>query len=420
MNQGIFADQVGKARPKVMAALVTRFQDLPLAEDAVAEAVARAWAISVNDRPKSLDAWLYVTACRWAIDRLRKDARVTSLPDNLIDEQPDPEARALADQANFGIPDERLRLIFICCHPALADHIRVALILKIVFGVSTEKLAIAFGVAETTMAQRLVRAKAKIKKAGIPFAVPSKLHWPDRYDAVLASLELIYTMAYGDAAMRIPEADLVSEALHLSAIMTELFPDEPEMLAFAALVRFAESRRKARVDKQGCMVPLRDQDPQNWDGALIAKAFSYLGRAAKVDGSGPIQLMATIHAIHAQRYFGQTTDWQRIVLLYDLLLGLRPLPAVRLGRVVALSRAGNADKAVAELKQLENSDQLMQRSYHAVHADILANSGRARMARQAYQRALGCAPPPAERKYLMKQLAGLKDQKHHCSSETNA
>lgn len=285
MNGGPTLGRVAReAGGRIVAALAARFRDLDLAEESFAEAclkAARAWA-GEGGGPDDPAAWLYRAAERCALDSFRRRTRDRLAPDPPPPEPTDEDALAedvLADEARL-IPDERLRLIFVCCHPAVAPESRAALTLRLVCGLSTAEIARAFLVAEPTLAQRIVRAKRKIAEAGVPFEVPGPAAWPERLDAVLSTLELAYAKASEDAAGAGPHAGKAAETLALTHALTELMPDEPEAHALAALVRFAEARRPARLDEGGVMVPLSEQDPALWRRPLIEEADRHLRRAA--------------------------------------------------------------------------------------------------------------------------------------------
>ena len=238
------------------------------------------------------------------------------------------------------IPDERLRLIFVCCHPALAPEARIALTLRTLCGLSVERIARAWLTSDVAMQQRLTRAKGKIRDARIRFEIPEPAAWSERLDAVLATLEIAYGQAYEDAAGATEAADLAGETLRLSGLLANLLPDEPEALGLAALIRLAEARRPARLDDTGAMIPLSEQDVRLWDGRLIAEAAALLRKAAGIGRSGPYQLMAAIHAVHAARRETGFVAWNDIATLYDYLISVRPSPVAEVNRAVALARPG--------------------------------------------------------------------------------
>jgi RNA polymerase sigma-70 factor (ECF subfamily) len=282
------------------------------------------------------------------------------------------------------------------------------LTLKVVCGLSTERLARAFLVAEPAMLQRITRAKAKIALAGVPFEVPGPAAWPERLEAVLATLEIAYAQAYEDAALAGDAAGFGPEVLRLSGLLAELMPREPEALALAALVRFAEARRPARLDDTGAMVPPEAQDMDHWRHELIDEGARLLDRAAGFRRSGPYQLMAAIHAVHAARRETGATDWAGIVALYDALLVVRPSPIAAVNRAVALGEAHGAEAGLAALGEIEGGPRLDRwLPYQAACAGLLAKAARGAEAAEALRAALALAPAPAERLFLQRRLAQL-------------
>lgn len=393
------------ARPAVVAALAARFRDLDVAEEGFADAAELALRqFADRPQPANMAGWLHVAARRRIIDRLRRDARLARL---MVDEAP-PEQAQDHDPVSIlsePIPDERLRLIFICCHPAIAPDARAALTLRVVCGVATERIAAAFLVAVPAMYQRLTRAKAKIREARVPFEVPPQTLWKERMAAVLATLEIGYTLAYQDAGGSEPTADLGPEVLRLAAMLAELLPGDPEVLGLAALVQLAESRRAARVDAGGCMVPLSEQDSARWDGGLIASATGLMQRAANLGRSGPYQIMAAIHLTHARRRAERSTDWQAIVRLYNVLAQMRPSAVVAINRAIALSHVAGAEVALADLEGVDGASLEAYRPWHAALAYLRAASGDMAAAQASYRAALVLNPPRAERLYLQARLA---------------
>jgi RNA polymerase sigma-70 factor (ECF subfamily) len=398
--------QFRDARARVVAALAARLRDLDLAEDAFADACASAVEAWRREPPDDAGAWLYRVGLRKALDAIRRaKTRHTARFD---EPEPAPTPEDLLMRSDDPIPDERLRLIFVCCHPAIAPDARAALTLKVVCGLSTERLARAFLTAESAMLQRITRAKRKIRDAGVPFEVPARSAWPERVEAVLATLEIAYAQAYEDAAGASDGAGFASEVLRLSGLLADLLPDEPEALALAALVRFAEARRPARLDDDGAMTPLSEQDVRQWRAELIAEGARLLDRAADFGRTGPYQLMAAIHAAHLSRRDTGSTPWPDIVALYDALLQLRPNAVVAVNRAAAI---GEANGAAAGLKALESApidgrveDWL---PYQAARAALCGGAGRYDEARAAFGRALALGPAPAERLYLERRLAEL-------------
>lgn len=395
---------------RVIAALAARYRDLGLAEEAFAESCARAAAHwPRNGAPQDPAGWLYRTAERAALDLVRKRAVRERLAPERPQPQPTIEETMTSDAAI--IPDERLRLIFVCCHPAVAADTRAALTLKLVCGLSTAEIARASLLAETALAQRLVRAKRKIAAAGIRFEVPGPDAWPERLEAVLSTVEVAYAKAHEDAAGAGRHAGFAAEMMGLTALLADLVPHEPDVQALAATVRFAEGRRPARVDEAGAMVPLSDQDPTLWDRRLIEAGDRYLRRAVALGRSSPRLIQAAIHrAWCMRRSLTEPPPWPAVLRLYDELLGDRDDIVVRLNRLVALSQVHGAEAALDQLLELEPSPALRAfLPYQALRADLLKRTGRGREARQAYRDALALEPAPAERLWLEQHLRALKD-----------
>lgn len=395
-----------EAGGRIVAALAAAFRDLDLAEEAYAEACARAAAVWPDAPPLDPAAWLYATARRCALDMIRRrNVRQSAQLD-----APEPEASAeeiLASDARL-IPDERLRLIFVCCHPAVAPEARAALTLRLVCGLSVQEIARAFLVAEAAMFQRLTRAKKKIALAGVSFEVPGPEAWPERLAAVLSTLEVAYARAHEDAAGTGQHAGYAREMLDLTAVLAELLPNEPECLAFAALVRFAEARRAARLDAEGAMVPLSEQDPKLWRRPLIAEAETLLRQAARLNSPGPRQLRAALHGVWCvRRSLAEPPPWSAALALYDLLLTWREDPFVRINRAVVLSEVAGPAAALAEIEALDAARLDDFQPFHAVRADLLARLGRREEALEAYNRALDMAPGPAERLWLIRRRIEL-------------
>jgi RNA polymerase sigma-70 factor (ECF subfamily) len=410
MGKGLL-DQAARAHGgRVIAALAARFRDLDLAEEAFADAclkAAQAWprpSCEGGGAPRDPAAWLYAVAQRQALDRLRR--RVTRARHAPDPPEPPPSAEdAMTDDARL-IPDERLRLIFVCCHPAVAPDARAALTLRLVCGLTTQEIARAFLVSEPTLAQRLTRAKRKIAGAGIPFEVPGPEAWPERLGAVLSTLEVAYAKAHEDAAGAGAHAGYAREMLDLTAVLVELLPNEPECLSFAALVRYAEARRPARLDDDGAMTPLSAQDPALWRRPLIAEAETLLRRAARWRRPGPRQLQAAIHAAWCGRAsLDEPAPWPTVLALYDALLTWRDDAVVRLNRAVAVAEVSGPARALAQVDGLDSATLRDFGPFHAVRADLLARLARGGEATAAYDRALALDPAPAERLWLERQRA---------------
>ncbi len=391
---------------RIIAYLAAGFRDLDLAEEAFAEACARAVTAWAQAEPRDPAAWLYATARRHALDMIRR----RTVRERLAPDPPAPQRSAedmlVSDDAL--IPDERLKLIFVCCHPAVAPEARAALTLRLVCGLSAQEIARAFLVSESALFQRLTRAKKKIAQAGVAFEVPGPEAWPERLSAVLSTLEVAYARAHGDAAGAGPHAGYAREMLDLTAVLVELLPDEPECLGLAALVRYAEARRPARLDETGAMAPLSEQDPTLWRRPLIAEAERLLRRAADLGRPGPRQLQAAIHAVWCGRKsLDEPPRWAAVLRLYDALLVWRDDAVVRLNRAVALAEVAGPAAALAQVEGLNPAGLTAFGPFHAVRADLLARLDRPGAAREAYDRALALDPGPAERLWLQRRRAAL-------------
>lgn len=382
---------------RITAALAARFRDLDLAEEALAEACARAVSAWADAPPANPAGWLYRVATRVALDSLRRSAvrHATALPEP----EPEPTVEELMTAAPL-IPDERLRLIFVCCHPAIHPDARAALTLRLVCGLSAQEIARAFLIAEPALLQRLTRAKRKIADAGVPFDVPGPDHWSDRLDAVLSTVEVAYAHAHADGAGTGRHAGYAEEMLGITAALAAMLPTEPEVQALAATVRFAEARRPARVDAVGMMVPLADQDPTLWDAGLIADGRRYLA-GVLTHPLGARGLQALIHAEWCARgSLGDPAPWPAILTLYDALLACRDDPVTRLNRAVPLAEVHGPATALEEVDALSHAGLANYLPYHALRADLLARLGLPDAARRAYDAAVALAPAGAERRWL--------------------
>ena len=393
---------------RIVAALIGRTGDWDLSEECAQEAFAEAlrrWpSDGVPDRP---GAWLTTVAKNRAIDRLRRERRGAELLEQAASTGGEVETMDDPDVDESGIEDDRLRLIFTCCHPALPLEGRVALTLRTLAGLTTAEIARAFLVPEPTMAKRLVRAKGKIAGARIPYRVPPAHLLPERTGGVLAVLYLLFNEGY--AASGGPElirAQLCDEAIRLARALSTLMPDEPEAAGLLALMLFHHSRRRARSDAAGDLVTLEDQDRTRWDRAEIDEAHARLEAALRHGRAGPYQLQAAIAACHTDAADVADTDWAQIASLYELLAEVMPSPVVALNRAVAIAMARELDDGLEVIDELEASGELA--GYHLLHAtraDLLRRLGRDDDAAVAYRRALQLAGSEAERRFLSRRLA---------------
>jgi RNA polymerase sigma-70 factor, ECF subfamily len=393
----VFRQEYGRA----VAVLVRVFGDIDVAEEAVQDAFAtatRRWPST--GLPPSPAGWIITTARNRAIDRLRREAsrldrHAQAMLLHAQDEPPEEGA----------VGDERLRLIFTCCHPALAPAARVALTLRLLGGLTTAEIARAFLVPEPTMAQRLVRAKAKIRDAGIPYRVPDAADLPERLRAVLAVVYLIFNEGYAaSSGARLVREDLCAEAIRLGRLLARLVPDEPEVMGLLALMLLIESRRPARTTAAGDLVLLADQDRSLWDRALIAEGQAIVRECVRRDEPGPYQLQAAINAVHSAAGTAADTDWRRILQLYDQLMAVAPSPVVALHRAVVVAEVEGPAAALAVVDALDLPRYHM---LHAIRADLLRRLGRGAEAAAAYDAALDCTDNEAERAFLRRRRAAL-------------
>ncbi len=403
-----FAEEWGR----IVAALIRRTGDWDLAEDCAQQAFAEAVRRWPHDGvPRRPGAWLTTVASNRAIDRLRheqmKAKRLRETTDLMSRIEPPEQDDCLVTEADeCGIEDERLELMFTCCHPALALEGRVALTLRTLAGLTTAEIAHAFMVSEPTMAKRLVRAKGKIARAGIPYRVPPAHLLPERTSGVLAVLYLLFNEGYSASdGPELIRVDLCREAIRLTRALRTLMPDEPEASGLLALMLFQHSRALARVDQAGDLVTLEQQDRSRWDRAECDEADAILQDALHRRQAGPYQLQAAIAGCHAGAAHPDATDWAQIAALYEQLLEVMPHPIVRLNHAVAVGMAAGPAEGLARVDQLATSGEL--RDYHLLHAtraDLLRRLDRNVAAAAAYRDALSCAPSDAERRYLVRRL----------------
>jgi RNA polymerase sigma-70 factor (ECF subfamily) len=392
---------------KLVAFLSARTRDVAAAEDALADAFAAALAHwPVSGIPDNAEAWLLATARRKAIDGARKEMTRTNA---------DPHLKLLAEEAGEvveegGIPDERLRLMFACAHPAIDPAIRAPLILQTILGLDATRIASAFLVSPSTMGQRLVRAKTRIRETGIPFRIPDRPEFPERLDAVLAAIYAAFAEGWTDAAgTEMRRRELAGEAIWLGRLVVTLMPDEPEALGLVSLMLFAEARRAARRDAEGGYVPLAEQDVAKWNQDLIDEAEELLLKASVMERPGRYQVEAAIQSAHVVRGRTGQADWQAIVDLYGILASMVPSPVVAVNRAVALAYAGHAAVALAALDELADDPRLADYQPHwAARAEILVRVGKDAEAMTAYDRAIGLEPDPAVRDFLQRRRAAIK------------
>ncbi len=396
---------------RVLSALMSHCRDLDLAEDALQEALLdalKSWPVrGVPDVPR---AWLLTAARRRAIDRIRRSAnfdRKRGQYELLLSLQDEPEA----GEAQQPIPDERLKLVFTCCHPALPEEARIALTLRTVCGLSTGEIARAFLVSEAAMAQRLVRAKRKIAAKNIPFQIPDEDLWAERLKAVLAVIYLIFNEGYvATSGSNLMREELCAEAIRLGVILKTLLPDEPEVQGLLALMLLSDARRPARSGAEGELVTLELQDRSLWDKAKIKQGRTLLVGALVKGNAGPYQLQAAISAVHSEARGFQATDWCEICLLYERLYALQPSPIIALNASVARAFAEGPAAGLAALEEPALKEALQgYQPYHVARADMLGRSGNAGLAAEAYKTAIELTGNEKERAHLENRRAALNN-----------
>jgi RNA polymerase sigma-70 factor, ECF subfamily len=401
----VFRAEYGRA----VAVLVRVFGDIDIAEDAVQEAFATAltnWPSA--GLPPSPAGWIITTARNKATDRLRREAL---RPDRqaqaalLQAARSESAQSAAAQREEDSVPDDRLRLIFTCCHPALSTAAQVALTLRLLGGLTTAEIGHAFLVPEPTMAQRLVRAKGKIRDAAIPYRVPAEAELPGRLPPVLTVVYLIFNEGYaassGDSLVR---ADLCAEAIRLGRLLAELMPDEPEVSGLLALMLLAQSRAAARTSADGGLVLLADQDRSRWDRELIAEGQAIVRACLRRARPGPYQIQAAINAVHSDAATAADTRWDQVVQLYDQLLAVAPSPVVILNRAVAVAELDGPRAGLELIADLRLQDYYL---FHAVRADLLRRAGRDEEAAAAYETALAQCGNAAEREFLRGRMRSV-------------
>ena len=403
----VFRDE----RASVLATLIRQIGDFQLAEDAVQDAFAAAVATWPRDGvPGNPGAWIMTTARRRAIDRLRRNRSIADRAERLgqLDRLRSQEHPVMPEETSIG--DDRLRLIFTCCHPALALPARVALTLRMLGGLTTGEIARAFLVSETTMGQRISRAKRKIADAHIPYRIPPDEELPDRLGGVLSVLYLIFNEGYAAAeGERLVRGDLCGEAIRLGRLLARLMPDDGEVAGLLALMLLHDARRPARADDEGRYVALDQQDRSRWDQGRIREGRTALDAALRLRRPGPYQLQAAIAALHVEAPSPAQTDWSQIAALYATLARLAPSPVVEINRAVAVAFAADAQAGLELLAPLLDDQSLARyQPLHAAHAELLRRAGEPESAAAAYRQAIALSANAVERADLERRLAAVE------------